>query len=118
MSTSILSTKLYFPSYNNNFVPRPRLVEGLDAGLRKALILISAPAGYGKTTLLNEWHARFGSAFPVAWLALDPEDDNILRFLTYLTASLQIVLHGVALNTNQPLTRILVKTISPKDKKK
>jgi LuxR family maltose regulon positive regulatory protein len=65
------------------------LIERLNAGLQRKLILISAPAGFGKTTLLSEWIAGCGR--PVAWLSLDKEDDDLARFLSYLVGALQMV---------------------------
>jgi LuxR family maltose regulon positive regulatory protein len=65
MPTSLLTTKLYFPSTRPALVPRPRLLERLQSGLRGPLTLISAPAGYGKTTLLSEWRAGPGASLPI-----------------------------------------------------
>ncbi len=70
-------------------VSRPRLVERLNEGLHGKLTLISAPAGFGKTTLVSEWLA--GRVRPVAWLSLDAEDSDLTRFLTYLVAALQTI---------------------------
>lgn len=89
MTQLLLSTKLYFPRARSKLVSRPRLIEQLNAGLRKPLTLISAPAGYGKTTLLSDWRLRFGSEYPLAWLSLDPGDNNLARFLTYVAAALE-----------------------------
>jgi LuxR family maltose regulon positive regulatory protein len=88
MPVSILTTKLNFPPARSNLVPRPRLSEQLNAGLRKPLTLISAPAGYGKTTLLCDWRARTDSDYPLAWLSLDPDDNNLSQFLNYVSAAL------------------------------
>ena len=60
MTTSLLTTKLYIPPARPELVPRPRLIERLNAGLHRKLTLISAPAGFGKTTLLSEWGAGYG----------------------------------------------------------
>ena len=57
MSTPILGTKLNAPPLRPNAVPRPSLIERLDEGLQSRLILVSAPAGFGKTTLVSEWVA-------------------------------------------------------------
>ncbi len=103
MTQLLLTTKLYFPPARANLVARPRLVEQLNAGLKKPLTLISAPAGYGKTTLLSEWRARFGSKYPLAWLSLDPGDNNLVRFLTYISATLGTL--------NPKLTRDLVSQL-------
>jgi LuxR family maltose regulon positive regulatory protein len=89
MSTPILATKLYIPAQRPKVVSRPRLIERLNAGLGRKLTLISAPAGFGKTTLVSEW--LIGGERPVAWLSLDEEDNDPLRFLTYLIAALQTI---------------------------
>jgi LuxR family transcriptional regulator, maltose regulon positive regulatory protein len=89
MTQLLLSTKLYFPRARSKIVSRPRLMEKLSAGLYKPLTLISAPAGYGKTTLLSDWRLRFGSDYPLAWLSLDPGDNNLACFLTYVAAALE-----------------------------
>jgi LuxR family transcriptional regulator, maltose regulon positive regulatory protein len=89
MSTPILATKLYIPRPRPNVVSRPRLLERLNEGLHRNLTLISAPAGFGKTTLLSEWFA--GGARPAAWLSLDKEENDPTRFLTYLVAALQTI---------------------------
>jgi LuxR family maltose regulon positive regulatory protein len=80
-------------------VARPRLVEKLTAGMRGPLTLISAPVGYGKTTLMSEWHNESGSDFPAAWLSLDSNDNDLERFLKYLTAALESVKPGIGSNT-------------------
>ena len=89
MATPLLKTKLYIPSPRPNLVPRPRLIERLNAGLRRRLTLISAPAGFGKTTLLSEWAAGCGR--PVAWVSLDKGDNDPSRFLVYFIAALRMV---------------------------
>ena len=89
MATPLLQTKLYIPPPRPNLVPRPRLLERLNAGLRGKFTLISAPAGFGKTTLLSEWIDSCER--PVAWLSLDEGDNDPARFLTYLVAALQTI---------------------------
>jgi LuxR family maltose regulon positive regulatory protein len=89
MTISILATKLYIPPIRPELVSRPRLIERLNAGLHRKLTLISAPAGFGKTTLLSEWVAGCGR--PVAWLSLDEGDNDLACFLTYLVAALQTI---------------------------
>ena len=89
MSLPILATKLYVPPRRPNVVLRPRLVERLNAGLHRKLTLISAPAGFGKTTLLSEWVADCQR--PAAWLSLDAGDNDPVGFLTYLVAALQTI---------------------------
>ena len=83
----LLATKLHLPRPRAQLVPRSRLVERLQQGAAGALTLVSAPAGYGKTTLLAQWRAS--TRAPIAWLSLEPEDNEPTRFLTYLIAALQ-----------------------------
>ena len=83
----LLSTKFFIPKARPDIVSRPRLLKQLNDGLNRKLTLISAPAGFGKTTLVSEWIAGF--EHPVAWLSLDKEDSDPKRFLTYLVAALQ-----------------------------
>jgi LuxR family maltose regulon positive regulatory protein len=89
MPTPILATKLYIPRLRPQVVSRPRLIERLNEGLHRKLILISAPAGFGKTTLVSEWLA--GCERPAAWLSLDEGENDPIRFLTYLVAALQMI---------------------------
>ncbi len=118
MAVPILTTKLYIPAVRPELVQRPRLIESLNAGLRAAcrLILISAPPGFGKTTLLSAWiHQRSEGGrmkdaatpslhtsyfilhpssfiphpFRAAWLSLDESDNDPARFLAYVIAALQ-----------------------------
>lgn len=89
MSTPILNTKLYIPPPRPKVVPRPRLIERLNEGLHRKLTLISAPAGFGKTTLVSEWVASRSQ--PIAWLSLDEADSDPTLFLTYLVAALRTV---------------------------
>ena len=89
MSTPILATKLYVPPSQPKVVPRPRLIERLNEGMHRRLTLVSAPAGFGKTTLLSEWLA--GCERPPAWLSLDEGDNDPTRFLSYLVAALQTI---------------------------
>jgi len=88
----LLQTKLYIPPIRPKLVSRPRLIERLNAGLNGKLILVSASAGFGKTTLVSEWIAGFETLEPkvrVAWLSLDEGDNDPKRFLTHLVAALQ-----------------------------
>ena len=89
VSAPILTTKLYIPLPRHKTVLRPRLFEQLNEGLHHKLILISAPAGFGKTTLVSEWLSRF--QLPTAWLSLDEGDNDLTRFLTYLVVALQTI---------------------------
>ncbi len=85
----ILATKLYVPPRRSRIVLRPRLDERLNEGLRRRLTLISASAGFGKSTLVAEWVAA--RTLPVAWLSLDESDGDPGRFLAYLVAALRNV---------------------------
>ena len=96
MSAPLLLTKLYIPPPRPKIVLRPRLIERLNEGLSAGckLTLISAPAGFGKTTLVSEWVAGCERSEPkarVAWLSLDEGDNDPIRFLTYLIAALQTI---------------------------
>jgi len=95
MTAPLLTTKLYIPPVRPVLVPRPRLIERLNEGLQRKLTLISAPAGFGKTTLVSEWHASpAGREVPLAWLSLDDDNDPV-RFWVYVIAALQMVSAGV-----------------------
>src|SRR5260221_11346772 len=89
MPTPILATKLYIPPLRPEVVSRPRLLERLNEGLRRHLVLISAPAGFGKTTLVSQWLALIER--PPAWVSLDEGDNGPARFLTHLVAALQTI---------------------------
>jgi LuxR family maltose regulon positive regulatory protein len=100
MSTpDILSTKLYIQPTRPELVLRPRLIERLNEGLHRKLSLISAPAGFGKTTLLTEWVEALRSADPksnqnscqVGWLSLDEGDNDPVRFLVYFVTAVQTI---------------------------
>ena len=87
----LLSTKLFMPAIRQELVPRPRLMERMNEGLlhTPGVTLISAPAGFGKTTLVSEWITGCGR--PAAWLSLDEGDNDPTRFLAYIIAALQTV---------------------------
>lgn len=82
-----LTTKLHAPRLRSQLVGRAHLLKRLQQARISTLTLISAPAGFGKTTLLAQWLAE--SNMPVAWLSLEPQDDELVRFLSYLIAALQ-----------------------------
>ncbi len=109
MTTPLLQTKLYIPSTRPDLVPRPRLIERLNEGLHRKLTLISAPAGFGKTTLVSEWVA--GCKQPVAWLSLDDGDNDLNHFLAYLVAALQTLvlseIEGIASKLGEEMLEIL-----------
>lgn len=99
MSTSrFLATKLFVPAPGMRVIPRPRLAARLDAGRDRKLMLISAPAGWGKTTLVADWirGARAGTPrLRCGWLSLDAGDNDLVRFLGYLIAALQVAAPGL-----------------------
>jgi LuxR family transcriptional regulator, maltose regulon positive regulatory protein len=104
----LLQTKQTAPPFRPNLVPRPRLAEIMDAGLLGQLTLVSAPAGFGKTTLVSEWlHQKVAgrrrpaetfSSFPIpsafAWLSLDEDDNDPARFLAYLSGAMERLKKG------------------------
>ena len=90
----LLATKLHVPRLQRGFVPRPRLVEALDAGLARRLILVCGPPGSGKTALLADWAWRAGR--PVAWLSLDAGDNDPARFWRHAVAAVDRVRPGIA----------------------
>jgi LuxR family transcriptional regulator, maltose regulon positive regulatory protein len=85
----LLRTKLYVPVPGDTVVPRPRLLGQLQAGLHGKLTLISAPAGFGKSTLVSDWIVT--GERPTAWLSLDEGENDLARFLAYLVAALQTI---------------------------
>ena len=95
-SDTLVSTKLHFSQVRPKLVARPRLTERLERDPARRLTLISAPAGFGKTTLLVEWlRERADGEGSVAWLSLDEGDNDPTRFLSYLVAALQAVEKGI-----------------------
>ena len=89
MTQPILSTKLYYPSLQTSWVKRERLIGKLNECFSAKLTIVSAPAGFGKTTLLSEWIEQ--SKHKVGWVSLDSGDNDPKRFLTYCIAALQRV---------------------------
>ena len=83
----VLRPKLSRPQAKPDWIARQRLLARLDQGLERQLILVSAPAGFGKTTLLAQWLRT--NPFASAWLSLDERDNRAETFLSYLTAALQ-----------------------------
>ena len=90
----LLATKLHMPRPRPDLVPRPRLAERLDEGLARGVMLVCAPAGYGKTVLLADW-ARRGPQ-PAAWLSLDAGDNDPARFWRHGVAALDRSRPGLA----------------------
>ncbi len=83
----LLRTKLHSPPIFPDLVSRTRLIERLDAGRLQPLILVSAPAGYGKSILVSSWLES--SDWPGAWVSLDPGDSDLRQFLLYFIAAVQ-----------------------------
>jgi LuxR family maltose regulon positive regulatory protein len=110
VTAPLLKTKLYIPPLRPGMVSRPRLIAKLEDGLRPGnkLILLSAPAGFGKTTLLSEWATRCEPRMPVGWISLDAGDNDPVRFWSYLISALETIHKGVgvdvqiALRSRQP----------------
>lgn len=102
MTNLLLQTKLSIPPGRPQQVSRPHLIAQLQQGLaqRRKLSLISAPAGFGKTTLALEWLAQLDAA---AWLALDSGDNDAARFLTYVISALQTIEPGLGRNLSAGL---------------
>jgi LuxR family transcriptional regulator, maltose regulon positive regulatory protein len=95
MASPLVETKLYPPKLRRRLVARPRLSGRLRRGTESRLTLISAPAGFGKTTLLAEWLAAAGRERSVAWLSLEESDRQPATYWTYLITALQAVVPGV-----------------------
>ena len=93
----ILRAKLYVPRGRPGAVARSRLYARLDEGVRRDLTVVSAPAGFGKTTLLADWSRQSG--LPVAWVSLDERDDDPIRFLSYLLAAIGTIHDGFGVST-------------------
>ena len=100
MTVPLLESKLCIPRPRRSLVPRSRIGDRLDRGTESALTLICAPAGFGKTTALTDWiaSASMGKR-SVAWLSLDPRDDDPVLFWTYLVAALGRAVTGLGANT-------------------
>src|SRR6202167_470590 len=90
----LVATKLHVPRPQPGFVPRPRLVQALGEGLARGRVLVCAPAGFRKTSMLADW-ARSGGR-RVAWLGLDAGDNDPARFWRYVVAALDQAQPGIA----------------------
>src|SRR5262245_39482189 len=99
MAIPVLTTKLSVPPIRHDWVARPRLIKQLDQGLGRKLTLISAPAGFGKTTLITSWLHRLDDrqqqATCIAWLSLEEDDNFPIRFMTHFIAALQRIDPGI-----------------------
>jgi LuxR family transcriptional regulator, maltose regulon positive regulatory protein len=89
----LLATKVNLPRTRPDRLARPRLFQRLDEGMGRPLVLVCTPAGFGKTTLLADWATS--TAMPVAWLSLDPNDNDPGRFWRYVVAALDRVVEGL-----------------------
>jgi LuxR family maltose regulon positive regulatory protein len=91
VSDILLATKIYIPTLRGNRVKRPHLIQRLNDGIAQncRLTLVSAPAGFGKTTLLSEWIVSWGSRARIAWVSLDEGDNDVVRFWSYTISALQ-----------------------------
>jgi LuxR family maltose regulon positive regulatory protein len=90
----LLATKLRIPQTRRDRLGRARLIERLNQGMAREVLLVCTPAGFGKTTLLADWAAS--ARWPVAWLSLDPEDNDPARFWRYVIVALDRVCEGLA----------------------
>jgi LuxR family transcriptional regulator, maltose regulon positive regulatory protein len=117
MASPLVETKLHLPRPRRGLVARPRLSGRLRRGAESRLTLISAPAGFGKTTLLAEWLAATGTARSVAWLSLEESDSQPASYWTYLITALQAVVPGVGtsalplLQSGQPPTEGILAAV-------
>lgn len=117
MASPLVETKLYAPKLRRGVVARPRLSARLSHGGTSRLTLVSAPAGFGKTTLLAEWLAATGAERSVAWLSLEESDSEPGSYWTYLVTALQSVapnLGGGALlllESGQPPIETVLTTV-------
>jgi LuxR family maltose regulon positive regulatory protein len=123
MTVPILSTKLHIPPTPGVLVERKRLTAQLDAGARGKLILVSAPAGFGKTSLIAEWANINRGEYLVSWVHLDAGDNELIRFFSYIIAALQshqenlgeVALVGLQSIPPPPTEAILVSLINEID---
>src|SRR5262245_47524316 len=90
---SLVAAQLRIPHLRADRLARPDLVRRIEAAAERALLLVSAPPGFGKSTLLADWAGR--SRRPVAWLSLDPEDNDPARFWRYVAAGIEQVRPGL-----------------------
>jgi LuxR family maltose regulon positive regulatory protein len=117
----LLETKFFVPAASQALIPRPSLMALLDTCPRRPLTLVSAPAGFGKTTLLSEWvQALSPESIRVAWISLDEQDNDLVRFWRYVLTALDRVQPGmctdlvtsVRTQPSPPLPYVLTKLIN------
>ncbi len=86
METPLLNTKFYIPTLRSDHIKRERLLNQIDLGLNGKLTLVSAPAGFGKSTLVARWARELG--YPLGWVSLDGHDNDPVLFLAYIFAAM------------------------------
>jgi len=91
MTTTLLKTKLFRPPLRTSLISRARIISKLNAGLDGKLTLVSAPPGFGKTTLVSEWLSQTPAGYELAWLSLEENDNDPTQFFAYLIGALQTV---------------------------
>jgi LuxR family maltose regulon positive regulatory protein len=112
---SLLRTKLHRPRATHNLVPRPHLIERLNRGRARPLTLVTAPAGYGKTTLVSTWLEDMGAqspSMPSAWLSLDENDSDVSLFLSYLLAAVRTLIPDFGADTDSLLRGATLPPVS------
>ena len=117
MDPRLLQTKLHAPRSRHGAVVRPRLADHLSHGVESKLTLVSAPPGFGKSTLVGGWIAAHQSESAAAWLSLDPEDNDRATFWTYVVAALQTAAPNVGgtalsvLESPQPQSELALRSL-------
>jgi len=107
----LLTTKLYIPQLHADTVPRPHLYERLDEGLTRKLTLVSAPTGFGKSTLVTGWLSERDQ--PAAWLSLDQGDNDPVRFWTYIIAAIQTIHQEIGVEARQIVSAPQLRSTEP-----
>ena len=114
---TLQQTKLHRPHPTRYLVVRHRLWEQLDKGNAHPLILVCAPAGYGKTTLISSWiesmqagDKQRSASMPAAWLSLDDNDSDVMLFLEYLIGALRTIFEGACAKTLELILSIATAT--------
>ena len=99
---TLLRTKLHRPRLADDVIARPHLLERLNEGFQRQATLVSAPAGFGKTTLLGQWLDQ--APYQAAWLSLDEGDNHLVVFLDYFITAIQTLSAGACSTTRGLLT--------------
>jgi LuxR family maltose regulon positive regulatory protein len=111
LTEPLLATKLHIPKLTVGLVPRPHLYDRLDEGMTRKLTLISAPTGFGKSTLVTGWLSE--SDHPAAWLSLDQGDNDPVRFWMYLVTAIQTLQQEIGVEARQIVTAPQLRRIEP-----